>query len=115
MDNVEETAKLLSERGWTYVGFGLFIPDAVHTVDGYGPNGHEIRAYPGVGGQPPRCEVTDMISGMSLWVEGVPDADHVPWLVRKHKGILIHTELGPGDRVLDLESGEVVAESRASR
>jgi hypothetical protein len=106
----------LKERGWTYVGFGFFIPEAEPTVDGYGPDRLQIRAYPSEGeGQPPRCEVTDMDSEMSLWVEGIPDAKRVPWLMRQHKDILIHTTLGPGEHVLDLKSGEVVPESRRFR
>jgi hypothetical protein len=111
----EQATAAIKEAGWTYVGFGFFIPDAEPTVDGYGPNGHEIRAYPSDEGQPPRCEITSMTTGMSLWVEGVPEADRVPWLMRKFEDILIHTELGPGDFVLDLETGEVVPESRAGR
>ena len=108
----EQATAAIKEAGWTYVGFGFFIPDAEPTVDGYGPNGHEIRAYPSDEGQPPRCEITSMTTGMSLWVEGVPEADRVPWLMRKFEGILVHTELGPGDFVLDLDAGEVVPESR---
>ncbi len=111
----EQVTAAIKKAGWTYVGFGFFIPDAEPTVDGYGPNGHEIRAYPGDEGQTPRCEITNMISGMSLWIEGIPEADQVPWLMRKFEDILIHTELGPGDFVLDLETGEVVTESRAGR
>ena len=109
----EQATAAIKEAGWTYVGFGFFIPNAEPTVDGYGPNGHEIRAYPSDEGQPPRCEITSMTTGMSLWVEGVPEADRVPWLMRKFEGILVHTELGPGDFVLDLEAGKVVPESRA--
>ena len=109
----EQVTAAIKKAGWTYVGFGFFIPDAVPTVDGYGPNGHEIRAYPSDEGQPPRCEVTSMISGMSLWVDGVPEADRVPWLMRKFEGILTHTSLGVGDYVLDLDTGEVVPEPEA--
>ena len=108
----EQATAAIKKAGWTYVGFGFFILDAEPTVDGYGPNGHEIRVYPSDEGQPPRCEVTSMTTGMSLWIEGVPEADRVPWLMRKFEGILVHTELGPGDFVLDLETGEVVPEPK---
>ena len=116
--DTDHVASLLAERGWTFVGVGFFCPGSEPTVDAFGPDGHEIRAYPpaNYGHRArlglPRCEVTDVVSGMSLWVEGVPAAHRVGWLMRKHKDALIHCELGVGDFVLDLESGDVVPEGQ---
>ena len=115
----EQVKRLVTERGWTFVGIGFFVPEYDPTVDAFGPDGLEIRAYvPAYYGDnqgPPSCEVTDMNTEMSLWVVGVPDAAQVGRLMEEHEEILVHTALGVGDYVLDLESGEVVPECEANR
>ena len=116
--NEEQTTAALVKEGWAYVGIGFFCPGYDPTVDGFGPDGLEIRVYvPAHYGEqgPPGCEVTDMTTEMSLWIVGIPNAARARWLMRKHEDILIHTELGIGDRVLDLDTGEVVPEPEARR
>lgn len=101
------------------MGIGFFVPERDPTVNGFGPDGHEIRvyvpAYYDDRDGTPRYEVTDMTIEMSLWVERVPDATQVGRLMEAHENVLISSEWGVGDYVVDLDTGEVVPDSRASQ
>jgi hypothetical protein len=114
----DATIREVHARNWTFLGIGFFVPGGDPTVDARGPDGHELRVYvPALYGSegPPRCELTDMSTEMSLWVEGIPDGHQAGWLMRKHERILVSASLGVGDRILDLESGEVMPERWANR
>ncbi len=114
--NEDQLARILTERGWTFVGVGFFIPELDPTVDAFGPDGHEIRAYPpanyGCPGRMPTCELTDMTSETSLWTLGVPDAAHAGRLMKQYSDVLVAATYGIGEYVLDLESGNVVPEGQ---
>ncbi len=118
----EQAEAAIKERGWLPRGWDPLgkAVEGVAPADG----SYTIRAYPADGPDAPRkalCRVDDWTREENdmipyLWVVGLPSPEDAPALFARYPEATGCNDAGEiGDRILDLATGEVVAEKEAQK